>query len=115
MIATLLLLTVPYDATLTVRCDVQEVNHVMDLSCDTPRLVLSQLIVRNLGEVRDWRNLKSRPVYDWERRQWRSTWIENGRCIEVVSPVMVESVTDYDRELIEREWLPIEQRRRLSQ
>ena len=114
MIPILLLLIVPHDDTFTVHCDVQEWNVVADLTSeDETRLVLKQLIIRDVSEVRDWR-ANRKPVRDWVRGGYTTRWIEQGRVIEVRSPVMIETLTEYDRELAEREWLPECQRRRVN-
>lgn len=113
MIAALLLAVVPHDDTLLVWCDVQEVNTVYHLQCDPPTMALQQVVFRDLHEIRDWR-CNRRPVYDWQRGCWRTTWIESGKVIEVRSPAMVETWTDYDTETAERELLPEAARRRVN-
>lgn len=112
----LLFMTIPYTDTLEVHCDTIEVNTVVDCRCEEPKIVLHQLIFRDLSEVRDWRSIERTgyPSYDWERKCWRATWIENGRVVDVKSPVMIESVTEWDRELESREWLPENQRHRVN-
>ena len=113
MLPILLLLIVPHDDTLTVHCDVQEYNEVWDCCNDPPKCHLRQLIIRDVSEVRDWR-ANRKPVRDWVRGGYTTRWIEQGRVIEVRSSVMIETLTEYDRELAEREWLPECQRRRVN-
>ena len=115
-IAMMLCLTIPHSDTAEYRCDVVEVNHVFDMSRDPPVCHLSQVIFRNRGEILDWRMLAKsrRPAYDWERGEWRTTWVENGVTVEVKSASVLYSVCEEDRELTEREWLPEERRRRIN-
>ena len=115
-IAMLLCLTIPHSDCVEYRCDVVEVNHVFDMSRDPPVCHLSQVIFRNRGEILDWRMLNKarRPAYDWQRGEWRTVWVEGGVTVEVKSAVMVETMTEFDAELLEREWLPECQRRRVN-
>lgn len=115
-IAILVCLTLPHSDCAEYRCEVVEVNHVFDLSRDPPTCHLSQVIFRNRGEIIDWRMLHKagHPDYDWQRGEWRTTWLENGVVVEVKSAVMVETMTEYDVELAEREWLPECGRRRIN-
>lgn len=116
MFGALLLLIVPHSDTLTIRCETQEVNYVWNMSCDPPACGIQQVIFRDRGEIRDWRMLNKTglPAYDWQRGEWRTTWIEGGVTVEVASPVMVETWTEFDAELIEREWLPECKRARIN-
>lgn len=112
MIAALLLI-VPVDHVEHYRCDVQEWNVVADLSNPEPCVHLRHVIMRDLDGIRDWR-ANHRPTRDWTTGDYVTRWVEGGKVIEVRSPVLIESVTDYDRELIERSWLPECQRRRVN-
>ena len=115
-IAIIVALTVPHSDTAEYRCDVVEINHVFDMTRDPPVCHLSQVIFRNRGEILDWRILAKarRPAFDWQRGEWRTTWVEGGVTVEVKSAAMVETMTEFDAELLEREWLPECQRRRVN-
>ena len=115
-IAMLIALTIPYSDAAEYRCDVVEVNHVFDMSRDPPVCHLSQIIFRNRGEILDWRMLAKvrRPAYDWQRGEWRTTWVEGGVTVEVKSAAVVEVWSEDDRELSEREFLPECGRRRIN-
>lgn len=115
-IAILLAMTLPHSDAAEYRCDVLEVNHVIDLSCDPPRIGICQLIMRDRAEIRDWRMIGKvgYPSYDWERQCWRSSWVEGGRLIEVRADSMMETFSEEDRELVERAWLPDERRKRIN-
>jgi hypothetical protein len=112
----LLLAIVPHADAAECSVAVIEVNEVWNLCSDPPTPGITQLIFRDAGEIRDWRMVKVAsqiPTYSHERRVWEATWIEQGRVVVVKAPVLVESMTEYDRELDERTWLPENQRRRL--
>lgn len=103
--------------------DLVEVNHFYD---DQGRLVFDQVIYYDWSErhsrfqVRDWRLLKSPaqvPLRDWRGGGYVSEWEDfkqrNGlRRIKTKS--IRETWTQYDPELVEREFLPQEKRVELT-
>jgi hypothetical protein len=105
------------------RVDLVEINHFFD---EQGRLVFDQLIfydwcaVQNRYNVRDWRLLKSPaqiPVRNWKDRDFVAVWHdfkERDVLRKVVAKMMRETWTQYDPELVEREFLPQEKRRELS-
>jgi hypothetical protein len=116
-IAMLVCLTLPHGDVAEYSVSVIEVNEVWNLCSDPPTLGITQLIFRDEREIRDWRMVKQAsqlPTYDHERRVWESTWIEQGRVVVVKAPVLVESMTETDRELDERSWLPETARKRIN-
>jgi len=105
------------------RVDLVEINHFFD---EQGRLVFDQLIfydwcaVQNRYNVRDWRLLKSPaqiPVRNWKDRDYVAVWHdfkERDVLRKVVAKMIRETWTQYDPELVEREFLPQEKRRELS-
>ncbi len=105
------------------RVDVVEINHFFD---EQGRLVFDQLIfydwcaVQKRYNVRDWRLLKSPaqiPVRNWKDRDYVAVWHdfkERDVLRKVVAKMIRETWTQYDPELLEREFLPQEKRRELS-
>ena len=114
-IAILVCLTIPHSDCAEYRCDVVEVNLVVDNN-GCPRL--EQVIWRDVtpSQVRDWRmtNKCGLPTYDYGRGCWVNRWVEGGVTVEVKSAAVLYSVCEEDRELTEREWLPEERRRRIN-
>ena len=106
------------------RVDLVEINHFFD---EQGRLVFDQLIfydwcgVQKRYNVRDWRLLKSPaqiPVRNWKDRDYVAVWHdfkERDVLRKVVAKMIRETWTQYDPELVEREFLPQEKRRELSQ
>lgn len=113
MLGLILLSTIPHGDVAEYRCDVQEVNLVVDNN-GCPRL--EQLIFRDMAEVRDWRmtSKSGLPTYDFATGDYVTRWIENGVLVEVKSAAVLYSVTEEDRELECREWLPECQRKRIN-
>lgn len=107
------------------RCDVIEVNSFYD---DSGRLVFDQVIFYDWSpddcryQVRAWRLVK-RPsqiaAWDWQRGEWVATWSDgeygDGALRVVSAQSFRRTWTQYDPELVERETLPKERRRELSQ
>jgi hypothetical protein len=99
--------------------DLIEVNHFYD---EQGRLVFDQIIFYDWCpifcryNVRDWRLLKSTaqiPHRNWQQGYFVTVWHDGEVLREVKSLSLRESWTQYDPELLEREFLPKEQRREL--
>ena len=113
----------PVDHATVDRVDLAEINHFYD---EQGRLVFDQIIYYNWSpedgryNVCDWRLIKSPsqiPRRDWQDGGYVSEWNDfkqrDGlRRVEVKS--IRESWTQYDPELVEREFLPQEKRRELQ-
>lgn len=100
--------------------DLIEMNHFYD---DRGRLVFDQVIfydwcpVEGRFQVRDWRLLKSSdqiPRRNWRRGDFLAIWHDGDHLREVRSKAFHETWTQYDPELLQREYLPKEKRLRLS-
>lgn len=99
--------------------DLIELNHFYD---DHGRLVFDQVIfydwcsAQGRFQVRDWRLLKSPaqiPRKNWRNGDFLTIWHDGDLLREVRSQGIHETWTQYDPELIEREFLPKEKRQRL--
>ena len=101
------------------RVDLMEVNHFYD---EQGRLVFDQIIFYDWSPehsrymVRAWRMVKNPaqlPERDWRDGGYLTVWQDG----EVLRRIRAESIretwTQYDPELIEREYLPRERRREL--
>jgi len=120
LIAILLLSIVPQDCgEVRESCDLVEVNHFYD---DNAQLVFDQNIFYDWSprdgryQVRAWRLIKCEgqiPVRDWQRGGYVTRWNDSEIPRAMWSPSMRETWTQYDPELIEREFLPKECRREL--
>ena len=109
----LLVMTIPHGDVLEVTVDVQEVNVVVDNNgCER----MAQVIFRDLSEVRDWRMTSKcgLPRYDFATGRYVTRWVEQGVLIEVKSEAVLYSMSEEDRELDERCWLPEDKRRRIN-
>ena len=104
----------------TDRVDLIEVNHFYD---ERGRLVFDQVIFYDWSsresrhQVRAWRLLKKPaqiPYRDWLKRDFVSVWHDGEILREVHGDAFRESWTQYDPELLEREFLPKERRRELG-
>lgn len=103
--------------------DLVEINHFHD---EKGRLVFDQIIfydwcpVQHRYNVRDWRLLKSVgqiPLRDWRSGQFLAIWhdFKDKNVLRTIRAGSVrESWTQYDPELVEREFLAQEKRRELS-
>ena len=101
------------------RVDLVELNHFHD---EQGKQVFDQIIfydwspTRGRYNVLAWRLLKhpsQLPVRDWSTGDYVTVWRDNAVVREVRAQTMRESWTQYDPELIERAFLPKEQRREL--
>lgn len=115
----LLLGIVPREDTLVEQADVTELNHFYD---EGGQLVFRQLIFWDWDccddrhHVRAWRMQKEgRPVpwWDWRLGCYRTTWLDGEVMRDVRTRTYEETWTQYDPELIDREWVPRENRREL--
>lgn len=113
----------PADEVTVDQVDLVEVNHFYD---DQGRLVFDQIIyydwsaMHNRYQVRDWRLLKTNtqiPLRDWRGGGYVSEWEDfkqrNGLRLVKAKSVR-ETWTQYDPELIEREFLAQEKRVELT-
>lgn len=101
------------------RVDLIEVNHFFD---EQGRLVFDQVIFYDWSGdhsrymVRDWRLVKNAsqlPQRDWQRGGYLAVWQDGEVMRRVGSEAMRETWTQYDPELVEREYLPKDERRKL--
>jgi hypothetical protein len=101
------------------RVDLIEVNHFFD---EQGRLVFDQVIFYDWSGdhsrymVRDWRLVKSAsqlPQRDWHSGGYLAVWQDGEVMRRVGSEAMRETWTQYDPELVEREYLPKDERRKL--
>ncbi len=101
------------------RVDLIELNHFYD---EKGRLVFDQVIfydwepIRGRYDVRAWRLLKKQtqvPHRDWQNRKFVAVWHDGEILREVEAETIRESWTQYDPELVEREFLPKDKRRDL--
>jgi hypothetical protein len=104
----------------TDQVDLIEYNHLYD---EQGRHVLDQVIFYEWSrgesrfQIRDWRLIKSNtqlPRHDAERGIYIATWHEGQTLRQVRATSLRETWTQYDPELIERSYLPKEQRRELT-
>lgn len=109
----------PAENVVSDRVDLTEINHFYD---EHGRLVFDQIIFYDWSaadshyHVRAWRLLKTPsqlPSRDWATGDFSALWHDGDVLRKVRSEATRESWTQYDPELIEREFLPKEQRREL--
>lgn len=113
----------PADEVTVDQVDLVEINHFYD---DQGRLVFDQVIyydwstVHSRYQVRDWRLLKTTtqvPLRDWREGGYVAEWEDfkqrNGMR-RVKSKSVRETWTQYDPELVEREFLAQEKRTELN-
>jgi len=112
----------PAEDAATDRVDLVEINHFYD---DQGRLVFDQIVYYEWSHehgrfhVRDWRLLKSStqiPLRNWREGGYVSEWNDfkqRDGLRRVEAKLIRETWTQYDPELIEREFLPQEKRREL--
>lgn len=102
-------------------CDLVEVNHFYG-PCG--HLVFDQLILWDWSEceakynVRDWRLIKSPgqfPARDHARGGYSAAWLDGEQLRSIRATHYRETFTQYDPELLEREYLPKDKRRELRQ
>jgi hypothetical protein len=103
--------------------DLIEINHFYD---EQGRLVFDQVIFYDWSSadarymVRAWRLVKNPgqlPQRDWKSGGYVAVWQDSGQGGEVLRHVQSQSIretwTQYDPELVEREYLPKERRKEL--
>jgi len=112
----------PVEHTTRDSVDLVEINHFHD---EKGRLVFDQIIfydwcpVQCRYQVRDWRLLKNAaqiPVRDWRTGEYVAIWhdFKDKNTLRTIHTKTVrESWTQYDPELVEREFLAQEDRREL--
>lgn len=118
----LLLATIPYDLGVEEHTVEQtEINHIYngEAAWEATQFIWYE---RPYLTVRDWRYLETRHggrpvssfVIDHARDEIRTTFIHpvTNRVVVVKSRSFVESHTQYDREVLAREWLPVANRTR---
>lgn len=102
------------------RVDMMEVNHFYD---EKGKLVFNQIIFFDWSApdsrymVRDWKLVKSKsqmPVKDTRTGDYVIVWYDGDLLRVVRCPLIRETWTQHDPELIEREYLPKERRAMLS-
>lgn len=123
----LLLSIVPTDGFARESVDLIELNHFYD---EHGRLVFDQVIFYDWSSsearynVRAWRLVKNPnqlPVQEWikdaitgtSKRTYVCTWQDGEQARQIHSPATRETWTQYDPELVEREYLPKEKRKEL--
>ena len=101
------------------KVDLMEVNHFYD---EQGRLVFDQVIFYDWSPehsrymVRAWRLVKNPsqlPERDWRDGGYLSVWQDGEVVRRVQADSMRETWTQYDPELVEREYLPKERRKEL--
>ena len=112
----------PIEAVAVDEVDLIEINHYYD---DKGRHVLDQIIFydwsaqKSRYQGRDWRMLKRPtqiPYRDWRSRTYVAVWHDphDGEVLRrVVAKSFRETWTQYDPEIVERDHLPKEKRRKL--
>lgn len=102
------------------RVDLMEVNHFYD---ERGKLVFNQIIYYDWSDercrymVRDWKLLKTSsqvPVKDWQTDEYVAVWFDGDLLRVVRCPLLHETWTQYDPELVEREFLPKDRRALLT-
>jgi hypothetical protein len=110
----------PHETAIEQHVDLIEVNHFHD---ECGKHVFDQLIFYDWcsrycrNQVVAWRLIKSPaqlPIRDWKRGDYVCTWNDNGLLRSVRASSLRESWTQYDPELLEREILPLSERRELA-
>lgn len=101
------------------KVDLMEVNHFYD---EQGRLVFDQVIFYDWSAadsrymVRAWRLVKSPnqlPMRDWREGGFTAIWQDGEVLRRVQAESMRETWTQFDPELVEREYLPKERRKEL--
>ena len=110
----------PRDHVLHDTCDLVELNHFYD---ENGSLVFDQILFYDWDEraaryhVRAWRLVKHDnqiPQRDHARCDYVASWQDGERLRQVRAKSFRETWLQYDPELVEREFLPKEQRRELK-
>lgn len=101
------------------RVDLIELNHFYN---EHGQLVFDQIIcydwcpATRRFQVRAWRMVKSRsqlPQRDWQRGGWSALWQDGDQTRLIYASAFRETWTQYDPELVERQYLPKECRKEL--
>ena len=109
----------PPETVVSDHVDVIEINHFYD---EHGKLVFDQVLYYDWSpsqsryNVRAWRLLKSPaqiPQQDYDRGDWVARFYDGDALREIRATTVRESWTQYDPELVEREFLPKERRREL--
>jgi hypothetical protein len=112
----ILILPVRNDTVLKDHVDLIEYNHYHDSNM---KPIFDQLIFYDWSEqkrrfqVRAWRLVKLEsqiPFRDHYNKKWMVRWHDNDMLREVTSPSCRETWTQYDPEVLERDFLPQDQR-----
>lgn len=110
----------PQDDVVRDDVDLIEINHFFD---EQGKRILDQLIYydwcseRCRYQVRAWRLLKSPaqlPRRDWRTGEYSATWHDGDVLRQVRATTVRETWTQYDPELVEREFLAKDRRRDLK-
>lgn len=110
---------IPVETTVRESVDLVELNHFFD---ERGELVFDQVIFYDWSatdaryNVRAWRQVKvpeQLPERDWAAGGYRVLWQDGEQLRLVVSRSIRETWTQYDPELVEREYLPRERRKDL--
>lgn len=114
----LLLVNVSREDVMRDSVDLMELNHFYN---EHGSLVFDQIIFydwcNDRFQVRAWRLVKNSnqiPTRDWQRGGYSALWWDGEILRFVISKSIRETWTQYDPELVEREFLPQERRRELS-
>lgn len=119
LLAAILLAFLPLQDVARETVDLIEVNHYFD---EQGRLVFDQAIFWDWSAadaryvVRAWRLIKNPaqiPARDWSTGGYSAIWQDGEVLRQVRSRSIRESWTQYDPELVEREYLPKERRKEL--
>lgn len=109
----------PQEDVASEQVDLIEVNHFYD---DQGRHVFDQVIFYDWDQdfsrhmVRAWRLVKNPaqlPQRNWKDNSYVAIWHDGDVLRKVQAPTMRQSWTQYDPELVEREYLPKEKRKEL--
>lgn len=101
------------------RVDLIELNHFYN---EHGQLVFDQIIfyewcpAAGRFQVRAWRMVKSPsqlPQRDWQRGGWSALWQDGDQTRLIYASGFRETWTQYDPELVERQYLPKERRKEL--
>lgn len=110
---------IPQDFVVRESVDLVETNHFYD---EHGRLVFDQVIFYDWSagdsryNVRAWRLVKNPaqlPQRDWKDGGYSAMWQDGEQIRRIHSKSIRETWTQYDPELVEREYLPKERRREL--
>lgn len=120
--ASLLLAVVPQDAGIVRdRCEVIEINNFCD--SDAHPVFVQAIFWDDAGHVIDWRLVKNRADQERANIQIRrdyagggyvATWLDSETLREVRSKCWRETWTQHDPELVDREHMPMDRRRKLA-